>query len=294
MRNKIKIALVVSLMFVAGCQGWLKPKPNAHLEKDMASIAKTIDESANSINGSTMKIDNNVIIIKQHAKDVLAQSPETVTLVEGIEQSADNIATETQKLKDVSLDLAKAGVKSEVSVRAIDTIVDRAVVAEKVQEDQAKKIIKLEEDAKAGLHKMLKWIIGTCVVGAGACAAMAVFFGNIKGGLTGAAACIVVMTLAIAVSQYMMYIAIGGGIIVLGTFGVLGYQLLIQRRAISDNVWTQEVAKRQMPLDIREKIYGIGKNKGQAGEIQSPTTQKIIRNIKDKLPKGWHISKKDS
>ena len=127
---------------------------------------------------------------------------------------------------------------------------------------------------------MLRWIIGACVVGAGACAAMAVFFGNIKGGLTGAAACIIIMTLAIAVGQYMMYIAIAGGIIVIGTLGVLAYQLFVQRRAISDNVWTQEVAKRNMPVDIREKIYGIGKGKGQAGKIQSATTQKIIKNIK--------------
>jgi hypothetical protein len=292
MRNKIKVALIVSLMFLAGCQ-FLKPKPNQHLEKDMKEITKVINESADSINDSALTIDKNVITIKQHAKEVLIQSPETATLVKGIEKSANNIASESQKLKGVSLDLAKAGVKSDISERAIDTIVDRAIDAEKIQEEQAEKIIKLEENAKAGLNKMLKWIIGACVIGAGACAAMAVFFGNIKGGLTGAAACIVIMTLAIAVSQYMMYIAIAGGIIVVGTLGVLGYQLFIQRRAISDNVWTQEVAKRNMSEAIREKIYGTGEGKGQAGKIQSATTQKIIKNIKSKLPKGWHVTKED-
>lgn len=293
MRNKIKVALVVSLMFLAGCQGFLKPKPNQHLVKDMTSVTKVINESADNINDSTLTIDKNVVTIKQHAKDVLVQSPETATLVESIEKSADNIASESQKLKDISLVLAKSGIKSEISVRAIDTIVDRAVDAEKENEDLKEEIVGLNENMKSGLNRMLRWIIGACVIGAGACAAMAIFFGNIKGGLTGAAACIIIMTLAIAVGQYMTYIAIAGGIIVIGTLGVLGYQLFIQRRAISDNVWTQEVAKRNMPAAIREKIYGIGKSKGQAGKIQSATTQKIIKNIKNKLPKGWNVTKED-
>jgi len=280
-------------MFLAGCQGFLKPKPNQQLGKDMASVTKVIEKSADSINKSTFKIDNNVVIIKETTKDVLSQSPENASLIENIEKSADNIASESQKLKEISTELAKASVKSEISERAIDGVVDRAVEAEKEVEKLTEENAKLNENIKSGLNRMLKWIIGACVVGAGACAAMAVFFGNIKGGLTGAAACIIIMTLAIAVGQYMMYIAIAGGVIVIGTLGILGYQLFVQRRAISDNVWTQEVVKKHLPLDIKEKIYGAGKSRGHAGVIQSETTQRIVKNIKSKLPRGWKVIKDD-
>jgi len=295
MKKSIKVGFMVCLLFLAGCQGWLKPrpKPNAYLGKDMASVTKVINESVENIRDSALTIDQNVVTIKQHTKDVLSQSPETATLVEGIEKSADNITSESKKLKDVSLELSKAGVKSDVSERAIETIVGRAVDAEKKVEKLTEENAKLNENIKSGLNRMLKWIIGACVVGAGACAAMAVFFGNIKGGLTGAAACIIIMTLAIAVGQYMMYIAIAGGIIVIGTLGILGYQLFVQRRAISDNVWTQEIVKTQLPLDIKEKIYGKGKEKGKAGLIQSASTQKIVKSIKNKLPKGWKVTKDD-
>ena len=291
MRNSIKVILIIVLMFLAGCQGILKPKPNQHLEKDMEAVTKIINKSADNISASTKTIDDNVITIKQHTKDVLIQFPETSSLIDGIEKSADNIASESQKLKDISLDLAKAGVKSDISERAINTIVDRAVDAEKKVEKLTEENAKLNENAKIGINRMLKWIIGACVVGAGACAAMAVFFGNIKGGLTGIISCVLIIALATAVSQYIMYIAITGVVIVIGTLGVLGYQLFIQRRAISDNVWTQEVAKRDMTTELREKIYGAGKDKGQAGLIQSETTQKIVKNIKSKLPSGWNVTK---
>jgi len=293
MRNKIKIALVVSLIFLAGCQDFLKSKPTKQLEKDMTSVTKVLNKSADSINNSTKTIDDNVIIVKQHTKDVLAQAPGTVELVAGIEKSADSIALESQKLKDVSLDLSKAGVKLEISGRAIETIVDRAEEAEKSNEKLIEENAKLNENIKSGLNRMLKWIVGGCLIGAGVCAAMALFFGNVKGGLFGAATCIIIMTLAIAVGQYMMYIAIAGILAIIGTLGVLGYQLLVQRRAISDNIWTQEIVKKNLPLDLKEKIYGKGDGKGQAGKIQSKTTQKIVKQIKNKLPKGWGVMKKD-
>jgi hypothetical protein len=293
MRNKIKVALLACLICLAGCDLFQPKESNQYLEEDVAVVTQVVTKSADNLLASAQKIDKSLIFIKQDALTAKTQSPATAPLMTSIEKNANDIAGESSKLKQTSSNLAKAGVKLEISGRTIDSYVQRAVDAEKQNETLEGEVAKLEENAKAGLDRMLKWIIGACVVGAGACAAVAIFFGNIKGGLTGAAACIIIMTLAIAVSQYMMYIAIGGGLIVLGTFGVLGYQLFIQRRAISDNVWTQEVAKRHMTDDLKEKIYGIGKDKGQAGAIQSATTQKIIKNIKDKLPKGWHVSKKD-
>ena len=94
-------------------------------------------------------------------------------------------------------------------------------------------------------------------------------------------------------SGFAINFLIPKGLAVVITFGVLGYQLFVQKRAISDNVWTQEVVKKHLPLDLKEKIYGGGTESGQAGIIQSKTTQKIVKGIKNKLPKGWKIMKKD-
>ena len=291
MRNKIKIALVVCMVFLAGCSIFPPKSPNEHLEQDVTQVTQVVQKSADDILTFAQKIDGSVITIKQNALTAKTQSPTTTPLMNNITNKADEIIGESSKLKQTSGDLAKAGVKLEISGRTIDDYVQRAEDAEKANAGLIEENAKLNENIKSGLNRMLKYIVGACIIGAGACAAMAVFFGNIKGGLTGAAACIIIMTLAIAVGQYMIYIAIGGVIIVVGTLGILGYQLFIQRNAISDNVWTQEIAKKQMPADLKEKIYGIGKEKGQAGDIQSKTTQKIIKKVKDKLPKGWHAAK---
>jgi hypothetical protein len=295
MKKFIKITFLACVLLIAGCPT-AQQKPSEYLKKDIASVTKVIDTSATDISTSVQRIDDSVINIKQdtNAAKVEAVGTKAIPLLNNIEKNANNIAKESQKLKETSLKLSQAGVKSDISERSVDSYVKRAEDAEKTNEDLTGKITKLEENARAGLNRMLKWIIGACVVGAGVCAAVAIFFGNIKGGLTGAAACIVIMTLAIAVSQYMMYIAIAGGVIVIGTLGILGYQLLMQRRAITDNVWTQEVVKKHLPLDIKEKIYGSKNEKGHAGFIQSATTQKMIKNIKKKLPRGWQLLKNDN
>ncbi len=293
MRNKIRIALLVCLMFLGGCE-LFQQTPSKHLRQDVTSVTQVIETSADDIYISAENIDKGVIAIKQTSKETTAQSPGTAPLMANIEKNADDIAIESRKLKETSLKLSKAGVKLEISGRTIDGYVNRAIDAEKANEDLAEENAKLNENIKSGMNRMLKWIVGGCLIGAGACAAMALFFGNVRGGLFGAATCIIIMTLAIAVGEYMMYIAAAGILAIVATLGVLGYQLFIQRRAISDNVWTQEVIKRNLPLDLKEKIYGGLNEKGQAGQIQSETTQRIVRSIKSKMPKGWHITKKDN
>jgi hypothetical protein len=286
MKDIIKITLLVGLLSLCGCDLFQPTKPNEHLANDVTKVTKVINISADDILASATKIDEKVIDIKQETK---VATPSMAI----IEKSADDISTESSKLKETSRNLSKAGVRLEISGKTIDGYYKRIAETEKDNEKLTKENTKLNEDMKSGLNKMLKWIVGGCVIGAGACAAMALFFGNIKGGLFGATTCIIVMVLAIAVGQYMIYIAIAGILAIIATLGVLGYQLFVQRRAISDNVWTQEVAKKHMSSDLKEKIYGDGKKKGKAGIIQSATTQKIVKNIKNNLPRGWKVTKED-
>jgi len=289
MRNKLKIILIICLMMFAGCN--TEQMQTKHLEKDVQAVTQVVNKSADDILKSSSNIDDEVISIKQNSREI--KTEENSATVSNIESSANNIATESSKLKETSSNLSKAGVKLEISGRTIDDYVGRTIEAEKKNEQLLDENKKLKEDIKTGLNKMLKWIVGGCLIGAGACTAMALFFGNMKGGLFGAAACLIVMILTLAVGQYMTYIAIGGVAIIVISLGILCYQLFIQHKAISDNVWTQEVVKRNLPLELKNKLYGAVGEKGQAGIIQSKTTQRIVKQIKKKLPKGWKVVRDD-
>ena len=292
MRNKLKIALFIVLMFLSGCSAFQTKETSKHLEKDVANATKVVNTSAGEVLDSSMKIDDNIVSIKHQTRQIRL-SGESVE-ASNIDTSADMIGVESSKLKETSSNLSKAGVKLEISGRTIDDFVGRTIEAEKVNADLTDENLQLKEDVKTGMNKMLKWIVGGCLIGAGACAAMALFFGNIRGGMAGAAACLTIMTLAIAVGQYMAYIALAGIIVIIGSLGLLGYQLFVQRKAISDNVWTQEVVKRNLSKELKDKLYGGVGESGQAGIIQSKSTQKIVKQIKRKLPQGWKVVKDDS
>jgi hypothetical protein len=290
MRNKLKIALLTLLLFLSGCGMFQTRETSKHLEKDVASATKVVNTSAGEILESSAIIDDNVVSITHHAKKIQGNTKATTQ----ISSDANSIGVESSKLKTVSSNLSKAGVKLEISGRTIDDYVERTIEAEKENSSLTDENLKLKEDVKTGMNKMLKWIVGGCLVGAGACAAMAMFFGNIRGGVIGAASCLTIMTLAIAVGQYMAYIAIAGVLVIVASLGLVGYQMFIQRKAISDNVWTQEVVKRNLSTELREKLYGPPGESGQAGKIQSKSTQKIVKRIKRRLPKGWTVVKDDS
>lgn len=289
MRNIFKIILLIDLLLLTGCGSFQQSNHQQHLEEDVQNITKTIEKSAQNINDSSQTIDDKVVIIKQTSKDI-----DNNALMSEIAKNADAIVLESNKLKQVSLDLSKVGVKLEISGRVIDDYANRAANAEQKNAKLEEENTKLKEDMQKGLNKILKWVVAGCLIGAGICAAMALFSGNVQGGLIGGSACLIIMVLAIAVSQYIIYIAIGGVVAILGTFGLLGYQLFIQRKAIADNVWTQEVVKTQLPLNLKEKIYGARGEKGQAGIIQSKSTQKIVQQIKKNLPIGWKITKENT
>ena len=288
--NKKIIGIIVCLMFISGCS--IFRSNNEHLERDLSESTKIVNVSADNILSSAKKIDKEVISIKQSANTI--RTPEQSEIVENITESAENITAESGKLKEVSSALSKTGVKLEISGRTVDDYVSRTIDAEKHNAKLTNENIQLKEDVKTGMGKMLKWIVGGCLIGAGACAAMVIFFGNFRGGVAGASACLIIMTLALAVGQYMAYIAIAGVVVIVGSLGLLVYQLFIQRRAIFDNIWTQEIVKKQLPITLKEKIYGGNEDAGQAGIIQSASTQKIVKNIKRKLPRGWTVIKEDS
>lgn len=293
-KKKVVTILLTLMLLFSGCDLFQRTTtPNEHLVHDINTATKQVQKVATEIDQSIIVIDDNIVGIKENTIVASGQVKGTpvAPLIEDINVHADKISAESRKLRTSSTVLAKASAKLELSERTVDGYVQKINEVEKKNTKLTNKNTKLEENMKSGLNRMLKWIVGACVIGAGACAAMALFFGNIKGGLFGASTCIIIMVLAIAVGQYMMYIAIAGGILIVGTLGVLGYQLLIQRRAISDNVWTQEIAKQHMSTEVREKIYGGENEVGQAGAIQSPTTQKIVKNIKNRMPNAWKIFK---
>lgn len=289
MRKKIRTALLVFLMFLGGC-GTLQKNPSEHLRQDVATVTQVIGNSADSIYTSTENINKNVIDIKQTSKEVKVQAPDTAPLMNNIEKSADNISSESRKLKETSLNLSKAGVKLEISGRTIDGYVNRALDAEAENEDLTAKVTKLEEDAKAGLHRILKWIIVACVVGAGGLGVFGLMYSS-KMCLTLSAVCVVVMTMAIFVETAFLYLVICGGLLFLALIGFLIYNIVVKNKAFSQIIDTVEVVKFNLSSDKKEEIFGKDGEIGLMNTIQSKNTIDLVRKEKAKLSNLWNYAK---
>ena len=129
---------------------------------------------------------------------------------------------------------------------------------------------------------------------AGIIACLSVWFGNIKGGMLTAGCALTVMMLAIAVREYLQWIAFGGAGVILIGISVFIYQNFILQKSNEENVMTQELAKKIMPKETRLQIYGNKDNKGQADLIQSSSTKKIVKNIKKKISPAFDYMRKNT
>ena len=68
--------------------------------------------------------------------------------------------------------------------------------------------------------------------------------------------------------------------------------MFVQKKAIVENILTQEFAKKEMSVGTRLAVYGNKDMPGQVERIQSHTTKKIVKGIKDKIPEAWDIMRK--
>lgn len=307
MKTKLFIILMLSmLVFNSGCKTMcdnfgifcpksLITKPEFNTQEDINEAQKTIKESSDTIKEATNNISKEATNINQEAnraqdKVPIAIKPQIAPHIASIKQSSNNIMKDTNKINKANAELS--GAKS-----LLDDIEKKVITTEKALDILAKErddaVIsrnKAEADRDSALHKSIRWLILGSIVGAGALGIFGLMYGN-KLSLTLSATCIVIMSIAIFVETYFLYLAIGGGVILLGLVGVLIYNIIIQKRAFSEVVNTVEIAKDNLSEENRNKLFG-GKNEtGIMDSIQRKSTMEEVKKEKNKISILWKYAK---
>jgi hypothetical protein len=109
--------------------------------------------------------------------------------------------------------------------------------------------------------------------------------------LTLSAICVVVMSVAIFVETYFIYLVIAGGLILLGLVGVLVWNISIQKRAFKEVVETVEIAQENLPEEARNKLFGGNGETGIMKGLQNQNTMNLVQKQKQKMSNLWHYAK---
>ena len=267
---------------------------------------KNIEESVIKINDSTNQLEQKtgdigqeeIVTLKEESKNI----PNTIEIinkkVEEITQSSNEIILNSEeqkksikqkiqplseKLKTISTELKETSVRVqqyEKTASGLGQERDKAI-------EERDKAIKAQNDK---LHKMLRWLIILCIIGAGAFGVLALMYGS-KLGLTLSSMCMVIMAIAIFVETYFIYIVIAGGVIIAVLVGLLIYNIIIQKKAFKEVVDTVEVTQEKLSNEDRKKLFG---EKGQTGimdNFQSKTTMNLVKKEKKKMGSLWLYAK---
>jgi hypothetical protein len=147
---------------------------------------------------------------------------------------------------------------------------------------------KLTAANQSALRFVMMLLIGLSVLGVAASAGL-VYLGNLKVAIPLAIACVTTLVLSIIVSSYAVWLAIGGGIILLGGIGYLIYQAVTNKNALVQTVKTAEAAKMTMTDHARLFTFGNGPVTGQAHVIQSPKTQALVAAVRGQVTKAVSV-----
>jgi hypothetical protein len=299
MKKIILTSLLVLILFTSGCwkQQEIDPtkpidqKTKQDLENAAAKIDKStkiIDEKTKSITEESNNIQSETVEVKSKVSE---ENKAAVTPhLDNINQSSKTIIAETQAITMANVDLKTAK-------ELIHTAENKVVATDKVLEvlvkerDAALKQAKEAKEAKdSALHNMLQWLIIGCIAGAGVFVVVFFMTGS-KGGIMGAAACGVVLIIAIAIESFFLYFAIAGAVLLLGMVGLLIYNVWTQRKAFSEVVDTVEITKDNLTPEVKNKIFGVADDKGLMKRIQSPMTMKMVERTKKGIPNLWMYAK---
>jgi hypothetical protein len=302
----IMVMMMIMMFGVSGCQllcdkaGWFCEDPphnipEQNIHKDVVEAQKTVEKTSITIEKATKEISTEANKISTEANKAQGKVPEEAKAeidphLESIKESSTAILEDTTTINKATAELE--GAKSlldgaEKKVVIVEEALDKMTV-ERNKALEAKK--KAEADRDSALHKAIRWLILASIVGAGALGVFG-FMYNSKMCLTLAAVCIVVMSIAIFVEAYFMYLVIGGGIILVALVGFMIYNIYVQKKAFKEVVDTVEITQENLPDEKRSKLFG---GKGQTGimdGIQSKSTMDLVQKEKGKMSNLWMYAK---
>ncbi len=298
---KTKLLIMIILMLMCGGCNLFQQKPNVttlpemNTGKDVAQAQSIVEKSTKEIKDATIDISKETIAIKKEIDQTKAIIP--AELKKGIDVHLDEINkssnTISEKTQDINKSVAElAGATSlldnaEGKISTIETALD------KITKERDAAIIARDEalaDRDSALHKTLQWLIVGCIVGCGAFIVLFFYTGS-KGGLFAAGGCGLVLIIAIFVNMYIVWLAIGGGVLLLVMVAWLLYNIYIKNKAFSEVVETVEVAKTGLSSDKKAELFGGKDQTGIMDRMQSKSTMDLVSKEKSKMSNLWKYAK---
>jgi len=138
-----------------------------------------------------------------------------------------------------------------------------------------------EPSSKAMVFSVIKYMLPLGVLGIGA-GMFLITQKQLMWGLGAIVSCVAILVITVALIEKLGPIAwIGAGIIVAVIVFAM-WQVWLQRKALEQTTITVEKAKEEMDNDQKAAVFGTSeKDHGLAGKVQSKTTEKIIKKIRN-------------
>ncbi len=307
MKTKLFILVFIVTLLCSSCTmmcdnlGWFCPEkhpsqnPEFNTKEDIVKSQKIIEDSSTVIEKATGDIAKEANSINKETNEAQSKIPEdaksnVVPHLDSIKKSSDNIIEDTTKINTATAELASATsllenaeLKIETTEKTLDKITeerDSALIAKR----------EAEEERDSALHNLMKWLIVGCAVGAGVLGVFGFLYSS-KFILTLSVVCIVVMSIAIFVETYFVYVAIAGGVILLSLVGLVVYNIIVRKRAFKEVVDTVEVAQENLSNEDRKKLFGGIGETGIMDGLQSKNTMALVQKEKSKMSNLWSYSK---
>jgi len=297
MKTKLFILMIVIILFTSGCASLnnLTNKPEFNIKKDITKTEKIIEKTSNTIEKASTDVSTEAYSINKESINIENKiptniKPEISPHLDSIKKSSDSIIKNTIKINKATAELSSVtslldNIKLKIITTedALDKIAkerDNAIVAKK----------KAEEERDSALHKAIKWLILASIVGAAALGVFGFMYNN-KLSLTLSATCIVIMSIAIFVGKFLIYLAIGGGLILAALVGLMMYNIIIQKKAFKEVVETVEIAQDKLTKEDKNKLFGGDGETGVMKNIQSKSTKSLVKIEKKKISNLWNYAK---
>jgi hypothetical protein len=143
-------------------------------------------------------------------------------------------------------------------------------------------------DKNSSLRKLVGFVIIGSIVTiavAAACFASRSKMGMAWGVTLGVGGVAALVT-SIVVGYYSFWLMVGVAILAVGGIGYLVWKVHIEHKATKELVKTTEAAVHLLPKDERVGLTGDGPIPGAFDLIQSDTTKKLVKQVKDKISAG--------
>jgi hypothetical protein len=230
--------------------------------KPIDAVSKT---TADVSKGMGTVADN----IDKHVVEVRKATP--APLVPKIGPQLDGINTETGTLRTLRGQLDGTQTELTQAKDDVNSLTD-------LNTKQAADIKKLTDEKNSALRNLMIWVILLSVVGVGVSGAL-VYTGQMWGISIGFG-CLITLGLAIFITQYSMWFAIGAVVLLLGGLGYVAYQLFIRKKTATQLVQTVEANKMAMSVPARLHLFGNGGIPGHVDLIQSATTKEFVQKVR--------------